>query len=646
MFNLFRSNAKVTRYLLGGLLVIVAASMITYLIPSSGLTTDATTPSGIVAEVGGDSITADDAKAAIDRLLASNQLPKDAIEVYLPQVVDQMIQDRAATYAFAKMGLTVSDEEVLIGLNTLYPQLFKDGKLISTDQLAQILDSQQHISLAEGVEAMRRSLLLKKVQNMAYSTVIITPQEVDRALTQKHQTAKIEYIAFPPAKFRGDVKPTAEDLRKSYDANRAAYTLPEKRSFQVLVADQARIEQSLTVSDAQARAAYASSMDSFRFPERAKVRHILLMTQGKSDAEKKAALTKAQDLLKQVKGGADFAELAKKNSQDPGSAQNGGDLGFIVRGQTVPEFEKFVFAAKPKDISDLVTTEYGYHIIQVLDKEPARVKAFDEVKADIVAQLKKQGVNEKTQAAADQARAALLKAPGSVAEVAKQFNLDLIAVSKADAGQPIPSLGPSPEITVALGNLKPNDVSEVIAVSATKLAVVVMNEKIAPHPAEFAEVQERLRDQFIAGASQALAAEAAQKAAVQIRGGADLEKVAKSFKLEVTKSIDFTNSDSVEGLGPAAAIPEVFGKPVGTVFGPIGIQGRNIVYKITGQQIPDLKNFAHEREAVSAELKQQKARTMYDLFQDSIMNGVRADGKLKIHQDTIRQLAAAYRQTR
>src|SRR5207249_4686950 len=99
----------------------------------------------------------------------------------------------------------------------------------------------------------------------------------------------------------------------------------------------------------------------------------------------------------QVKSGGDFAELAKKNSQDPGSAQNGGELGFIVRGQTVPEFEKFVFSAKPKEISNLVTTEYGYHIIQALEKEPARVKPFEEAKAGIEEQLKKQGVNDKMQ---------------------------------------------------------------------------------------------------------------------------------------------------------------------------------------------------------------------------------------------------------
>jgi len=646
MFNLFRSNAKVTRYLLGGLLLIVAASMVTYLIPSSGLTTDNAAPAGIVAEVGGAQITTDDAKAAVDRMLAANQIPKEAVEVYVPQIVDQMIQDRAAAYAFEKMGLTVSDEEVLIGLNQVYPQLFKDGKLTSTDQLAQVLDSQQHITLAEGVEAMRRSLLLKKVQNLAYSTVVITPREVDHAILQKHQTAKIEYIAFPPAKFRGAVMPTNEELRKIYDANKGAYTLPEKDSFQVLVADQGRIEQSITIPEAQLRATYASSMDSFRFPERAKVRHILLLTQGKSDADKKAALAKAQDLLKQAKGGADFAELAKKNSQDPGSAQNGGDLGFIVRGQTVPEFEKFVFAAKPKDISDVVTTEYGYHIIQVLEKDPARVKPFDEVKADIETQLKKQAVNEKTQAAAEQARAALLKAPGTAAEVAKQFNLDLIAVVKANAGTPVPSIGPSPEIGAALSRLKPNEVSDLMVVSPTKVAFIVMNERIAPRPADFADVVEQVRDRFISTESLRLANLAAQKAADQVRGGAELETVAKSMKLEVTKSLFFTTTDSVEGLGPAGGLPDVFNKPVGTVVGPLQIQGRNIVYKVVDQRIPDLSTYAHERDAVAAELKQQKARSMYDLFEDGIMNSVRADGKLKIHQDTVRQLQAAYRAIR
>jgi peptidyl-prolyl cis-trans isomerase D len=647
MFNLFRSSAKLTKYLLGGLLLIVAASMVTYLIPNTGLTTaSGNGADNVLAEVGNSTVTADQAKAFADRMVNGGQLPRDAVEVYLPQLVDQIIQDDAAAYAFEKLGLTVTDEEVLTGLMSIFPQFFKDGKLVAPEQLEQALQQGQGLTLAGGVEMMRQQLLLRKVQNLAMASVVVTRAEVDKALIKKHQTAKIEYVAFPPAKFRDQVKVTPEALQQVYQRDRGYYVGSEKRSFQVLVADQAKVAESMAVSDAQLRAAYAGSMDSFRTPERVKVRHILLMTQGKSDSEKKAALAKAQDLLKQVKAGADFAELAKKNSQDPGSAQNGGDLGFIVRGQTVAPFEKFAFSAKPKEISDLVTTEYGYHIIQVMEKEPARVKPFEEVKDSIADQLKKQGVNEKMQAMVDQARAALLKAPGSAEEVAKQFGLELVVVKGAAAGQPIPSLGPAPEIANALASMKPNEVSDAMLVPGNKIAIVVMNEKIAPKAPEFSDVESQVRDRLITNESISLANQAAIKAGEQVRAGADLAAVAKSFKLDVTTSSDFTANDSIEGLGNAVVLPEAFTKPVGSINGPTSVDGRNIVYKILERNTPDPNNYSNERDAALQDLKQAKARIMYGLFQDSLLQQVRADGKLKIHQNAIQQLAASYHLSR
>jgi len=647
MFNLFRSNAKITKYLLGGLLLIVAASMVTYLIPNTGLT--AATDTGVdnvLAEVGGTTVTADQAKTAISRLLANGQLPRDSVDVYLPQLIDQMIQDRAATYAFGKMGLSVSDDEVLAGVMQVFPQAFKDGKLVSQEQLEQAFLSQQNMSLTDGLNEMRRQLLLRKLQNVAFTSIVVTKAEVDQALIHKHQTARIEYIAFPAAKFRDQVKVTPDVLQAVYRKNPSIYNLPERRSFQVLIADQAKMAQSMTVTDAQLRAAYASSMDSFRTPERVKVRHILLMTQGKSDADKKAALTKAQDLLKQVRAGGDFAELAKKNSQDPGSAPNGGDLGFIVRGQTVAPFEKFAFSAKPNEISDLVTTEYGYHIIQALEKEPARVKPFEEVKDAIAEQLKKQGVNDKIQASMDQARAALLKAPGSAADVAKQFDLELVTAKDLTAGEAIPSLGASPAISGVVTAMKPNDVSEVQVLPGNKLALVVLNGISPAKPAEFSEVEAKVRDMYVTGESTRLATVAAQKAGDRVRAGEDLAAIAKSEKLESTKSNDVTINDSITGLGPAATLPEIFTKPVNSVTGPVSVEGRNIIYKIVDRQTPDPNNFSNERDAAIQELKQQKARSMYGLFQDSLMEQARQDGKLKIHQNAIRQLIADFHTTR
>src|SRR6266853_3491428 len=645
MFNLFRSRDKLIRYLLGAMLLVVAASMVTYLIPNTGYTntTDGSDP--ILADVGTLKVTLAETQAAVDRLVKSGRLPADALDAYLPQFVDQMIQERAIASAYEAMGIRITDEEVLIGLISVYPQFFQNGKLTSKDQLEQQLAA-QGLTLQDGIEGMRQALLLRKVQNITSTSVVVTPQELEQALAQAHERSQIAYIAFPPAKFRDQVKPTPEELRQSFEQDRARYMVPEKRSFQVLVADQAKIAASLVVSDAQLRQAYSGSMDNFRMPERVKARHILLMTQGKSDAEKKQALAKAQDLLKQLRGGADFADLAKKNSQDPGSAQNGGDLGFIVKGQTVPEFEKVAFAAKPKEISDVVTTQYGYHILQVMEKEPARVKPFEEAKASLAEELKKQGVNEKTQSLADQARAELEKSPGSAAEIAKKLNLELVNVNKAGRGEAIPGLGASPEIDNTLAGMKPKDVSQVLSLPANRLVVVVLNEIIPQRKADFADVEAQVRDRLVLQKAQQLSVDSATSAAAKVRAGEDIEKVAKSLKLEATKSADFGHVDSVEGLGPATYVADAFKKPVGSVIGPVMIQDRNVVYKVLNRQSANPKDFDQERESILVSLKQQKARIQYDLLLDSIMSKLRADKKLKIHPDAMQRLVAQYKQAR
>lgn len=641
MLSLHRSRNKFVRYGIWTLLLVVAASMLTYL-AQTGLTSSADNDT-VLAQVGPSKITVQETQTIVDRAIRANQLQADSVDIMLPSYVDQLVQNRAALYVFGSQGLTVSDDEVLTGLMEVYPQFFQNGKLAQRDAFEQQLGT-NGLTLADAVDGMRDQLLGRKIQNMIFDTVVVTPQEADASILKKHQRAKIVYVDFPAAKFTGQVKPTPEQLSKYFEANKAGYSVPEKRVFQVVVIDQAKVEQSLTVSDAQLRAAYSASMDNFRTPERVKVRHILFMTQGKPDSEKKTQLTKAQDVLKQLRAGGDFAELAKKNSNDPGSAPKGGDLGFIVRGQTVPEFEKIAFSAKVNDISDIITTEYGYHIIQVQGKEAARVIPFEEVKDKIATELKKQGVGDKMQTLADQAHAGLVKAPGSAAEVAKQLGLELISATTT-AGQPVPGLGVAREIDGALSAMKPMDVSAPVTLPANRLGIVVLNERIASKPAEFADVEDRVRQAFVTGTAQNLAAAEAKSIAEKATAGGDLEALAKAAKLDAVKS-EFGVNDSVEGLGPATYILDSFLKPLGTVVGPVVVQGRNIVYKITDRTTPDIKNYANERETELANLKRQKAKDQYDLIMDSVMAELRAEKKIVIHPDTLKKLAATYRQSR
>ena len=375
-----------------------------------------------------------------------------------------------------------------------------------------------------------------------------------------------------------------------------------------------------------------------------KVRHILFMTQGKPDDVKKAQMAKAQGVLKQLRGGADFADLARKNSEDPGSAPKGGDLGYIVRGQTVPEFEKTAFNAKVNDISEIITTEYGYHIIQVQEKQAARVVPFEEVKNQIATELKKQGVGEKMQKLADDAHAALVKNPASAADVAKQFGLELVTAATSQ-GEAIPNVGVAPEIDGALSTMKPKDVSAPLMLKGDRTAIVVFNERIPSKPAEFADVESKVREVFVTRDAQLLASNAAKTFAEKLKAGGDIEALAKADKLDAVTS-EFGVNDSVEGLGPAGLVIDAFLKPIGTVMGPAPIEGRDVVYKVTGRDAPNLKDYENERATQLGELKQQKSRDEYDLLLDSVMTQMRADKKLVVHQDTLKKLAASYRQNR
>ncbi len=640
MFKLFRSREKAVRYLLTGMLLVLALSMITYLIPGYGTTTGTSSNDTVIAEIGNEKLTTQEVQQTVERFIRAGQFPAEQVDILLPRFLDQMIRQRALVYEFGRMGITVSDDEVLIGLMSENPSFFQNGQLTSKEQFEEAL-AQQGETLQGAIDSMRRQLVLRKIQNTALAGVIVSPKEVEQGLIRKNEKAKISYIAFPPAKFRDQVSVTTEELRKLFDAHRAEYTIPEKRSFQVLVVDQNKIEETLTITDTQARAAYSASMDNFRMPERVHVRHILIKTTGKADSEKKSLEAKAQDLLKQLKGGADFAELAKKSSEDPGSGQQGGDLGWVVRGQTVPAFEQAAFSLKPKDLSGVVSTEYGYHILQVLEKEPARVKPFDEVKAGLIAELKKEGVSEKMQSSADQARAALEKSPGSAAQVVKEFNAELVTVTKAGAGEAIPTLGVSPEIDNALAVLKNNEVSPVLALPSNRLVVVTLTERIAARPAEYDEVADKVRDRALMDKAQLVAADKAKDAADKLRAGEDMDRLAKTLKLEVVTSSEFGHNDAVDGIGSASYVEDAFAKPVGAIIGPLAIQGRNVVCKVIGKQAADPSRLGAERDAVVSQLKQQKALEQNELILDSILTKLVADGKVKIHRDSIKTLTTS-----
>ena len=640
MFDLFRSREKSVRILLGGLLLVVAISMLTYLIPNynqgGGLGSEM-----IVAEIGKETITLQEVQHLVQSTMRSRQLPPEILPNYLPQMIDQLVAERAMMQQAQKMGFQVSDAELADTIRQMVPNLFPDGKFVGNAAYASLL-AQQNLTIDQFESDMRRQILVARLRDIALEGTVVTPAEIEAAYRKKNDKLKVEWVKLNADKYKAESQPTAAEVQEYFKNNASRYTVPEKKNLTVLVADQTKLEATINPTDEELQKFYTQNQESFRTPERAKVRHILLMTKDKPAAEEAKLKAKADDLLKQVRAGADFAKLARENSEDPGSKDKGGEYEVQRNGQMVKPFEDAAFTLKPGQ-SDVVKTEYGYHVFQVMERNAAGIRPFSEVKAELAAQLKKQRVADAMQRASEQAVAALRKDPAHPEKVAADYNMQLVKVD-GYKGDEIPEVGPNPDLTQSLTTLKKGDVSPA-AIANSKVAIAVVNDVIPSRPSTFEEVQNQIRDTMVQARSTAAVRKHAQELVDKANAmGGDLAGAAKSMGLEIKTSPEFQRSGTIEGLGAVAYVSAGFDKPVGAVFGPLTTpDGANAVVKVLQHVPADMAGLNEQRAAIRDEIKTQRARDRNALFETGLRDALIKQGKIKIHQDVVNRLVANYR---
>src|ERR1039458_5602821 len=359
MFDLFKlgNREKFKKFGMIALLLMVSASMLLYLVPNYDRNSAASNV--VVAQIGRDTLTETEVRKTIQNLTKGRQLPEEVLPNYVPEMINQIITERAMAYEADRLGLQVTDQDVADTLRQMYAPLFPDGKFVGKDVYAAML-AQQGTTIDQFESDMKRDMLIARLRQVALEGTIVTPLEIETEYRKKNELLKIQFVKMPVDKFKKEAEPTDEQVAAYYKTNVSRFTVPQKKNLAILVADQTKIEASLNPSDADLMLAYNQNLSNFRMPERVQARHILLMTQGKPASDEPKIKAKAEDILKQLRAGADFAEMAKKNSQDTGSGAKGGDLGWVTRGQMVPEFEKATFSLKTGVISDLVKTQYGY----------------------------------------------------------------------------------------------------------------------------------------------------------------------------------------------------------------------------------------------------------------------------------------------
>jgi peptidyl-prolyl cis-trans isomerase D len=640
MFDLFRSRAKIVRIMLGGLLLLVALSMVTYLIPGVGMNTAG--DSQVAAEFGKEVLSLYDLQQIVQAQMRNQSLPPQLASALVPQIANQVVTEYAVAYEAQRMGFRVSEADMAAAIRQILPQLFSGGQFAGREAYAAFL-AQQNMTIPQFEGALRRQLLVQALTGMVTGGIVVSPKEVEEEFHRKNDKVKIEYVALPLAKYASEVAIRPEEIKQYYDQNPTGFQVPEKRSFDLLVVDEDKVAQQVTIPEAELRKEYEQNRDSYRVPERVHVRHILLKTTDKPKEEVAKLKAQAEEILKQLKAGANFADLAKKYSEDPGSAAKGGDLGWIVRGQTVKPFEDAAFSLKPDQISNVISTEYGFHILQVLGKEEAHVRPFEEVKAQLAEERKKQLVYDRMQQLSDQARADLTKAPLSAEKIASTLGLQLIKADHVGADDQVPEIGVSKELADALSSLRTGDVTQVVQISPTKLAVAVVTDVFPAHQAELSAVEGQIRNRLTTEKLNVLLAQKAKEAAEKARSmGGDLKNLAKELGLEDKTTPEFTQSGAIEGVGSASFFEEAFTAPEGQILGPVTVGASQIIYKVVGRTPASASDLAAQRETLEQEIRDRKARERLSLFEENLLTQLVKSGKAKVHQDVINRIVSSY----
>ncbi len=640
MFDLFRSREKSVRILLGALLGLVALSMLIYLIPG-GTSTGGGSNQNVIASVGSDSITAVEVQRAIQNVTRGQQnLPKGVLAMYIPSIVNQMIAAKAMAYKAREMGLRISDQQLGDVIQAeLAPAM--GGKFdLKTYQM---LLAQQDMTVADFEKERREEMLGMRLQAIENQSLLVTDQEARAEYQRKNLKVGLDYVEFQPKDFISKVNKDPALVKAYFDKNRSEFRIPEKRDFDLIVGSTADFVQSAKVSDDQLRREYQDNIDTYRLPERVQVRHILIKTQGqpKEDAPKLKA--KAENILKQLQHGANFAELAKQNSDDPGSKDKGGELGWIVRGQTVPNFEKTAFSLKPGQLSGLVETEYGYHIILVEGKQPAHTESFDDVKPQLLAEARNEAGADDLKKAVDAAHAEIIRNPAQAETIAKKYNLKVFKLDNFANGSPLPQVNTQAEVVNAIFGAAKGSTTDVIDVpNQGKQAFAVIDNIVPARNANYAEVQNDVLQRYTTAESDRLAHQAAQQAANRARKGESLAAIAKEYGLSIKTAAPFTIDGAAEGIGSASLLADAFKDNPGGIVGPVSAQSADFVCKVS-QKIPaDMSQFAKNKDAIVQNLTQQQQSLQGPLFRDSVVSELRRRRKIKVNQAALEHLVSSY----
>lgn len=547
------------------------------------------------------------------------------------QILQALVDEQAMVAEARRQNFSVSDAEVRQRILSL-PAFMENGVFIGETRYRQLLSAQNPpLTTREFEDQLRQAILAEKLRTSVAGWMSVSDADVAAEFRRRNEKVKLDVVPLTADAFRSQVKVEDADLQQRFDANKESYRIGEKRKVKYALLEVEKVRETVQVPDADVEAFYTQNKAQYSTEGRVRASHILLKTEGKDDATVKA---KAEALLAQAKApNADFAALAKANSEDEGSAVNGGDLNYFGKGQMVPEFEAAAFSLKPGQISDLVKTTFGYHIIKVVDSQPETVRPVADVKPEIIEQLKWQ----KAQQQAEQigkAMEAAIKSAADMEKVAKERGITVVESPFFLRDEPIGDLGAAPDVANRAFTMKDGEVTPVLRVSRGWVFATPAGKQDSYIP-QLAEVTDRVRDDVIRDKAAELLKTRAAAIAADLKKAPDFAAAVKKAGFEVKTSELIARGGSLPDIGPNAEVEAaVFGAAPGTVTNAITTATGAVIVRVAEKADVTEQQIADGRDALREELTGQRR----DQFFSAYMAKAKTALKIDIKQDVLAQI--------
>lgn len=529
------------------------------------------------------------------------------------QLLQQVIDEYAALQEAARLGVTVSDAEVREAIVSL-PAFQQDGEFIGEAAYLQMLRMQQPpMAPAEFEENVRRSLMLQRLQAALTDWITVSDEDVEREHVRRNERVRLSAISFRADDFREGLEATDDDVAALFDQNANDYLVPEKRRLRFVLVDVPALKAQFTPSEADVQAYYDNNLDRYTEEVDLRVSHILLRTQDKELADVQA---QAASIAAEARDGTDFAELARRYSEDEGTRDAGGDLGRITRGQMVPEFEGAAFALEQDEVSDPVTSMFGVHVIKATEKSGGTMQTLDEVRDGIVDLLQQESADARA-AALSEAMSLEIDEAADLEAAAVRRGLEVQESGFAALGEPILGLGFSSEVTTQAFQLADGEVAGPIP-TPTGPAFVTVTGIQAPYVPPLEEVEARVRDDVVRRKAFVMAQERADAVAALLQDADDFGSAAQAEDLAVNESGLLARGEVMPGVGVNAQVEEVaFSLSPGETSAPVLTGNSAVVVHVHERQDADRADLQANRERLRSEMILERQNQFYAAYMEN-----------------------------